>query len=233
MMSEKQQAAAAIVRAKNELEQALRELEKMPAIDPGAVAFSAHALKNYLTVTGITVELLLLSLASHPDPQIHKWLEGLGHVTELMRHSVNQLVSSSANKDTGLRFVKWDLGPLVQRACSYYQRIADRKNILIACEPGKEIPSAWTDPVAVAVVMDNLLSNAIKYSFPGKRVWVRMRGEETSVVCTIRDEGPGLSREDQEKLFQKGIKLTPEPTGGESSNGYGLPLDLATQYESL
>jgi len=43
---------AAILRAQAELEQALRELEKMPAFDPGVVAFSAHALNNYLSVTG-------------------------------------------------------------------------------------------------------------------------------------------------------------------------------------
>jgi len=51
-MSEKEEATAAILRARVELEQALRELEKMPAFDPGVVAFSAHALNNYLSVTG-------------------------------------------------------------------------------------------------------------------------------------------------------------------------------------
>lgn len=223
-MSEKKQATAAIVRAQAELEQALLELEKMPALDSGAVAYSAHALKNYLTVTGVTVELLLLSLGDHPNPQVQKWLEGLGHVTELMRHTVSQLTSSSVQKDTKFRFLKWDLPPLVQRACTYYQRIADRKNILIVCESGIGIPSVWTDPVAVAVVMDNLLSNAIKYSFPGKQVRVQMKEEVKSVVCSISDEGPGLSQEDQVKLFQRGTKLSPLPTGGESSSGYGLAV---------
>jgi len=223
-MSEKKQAAAAILRAQAELEQALLELEKVPALDSGAVAYSAHALKNYLTVTGVTVELLLLSLADHPNPQVQKWLEGLGHVTELMRHTVSQLTSSSAQKDTKLRFLKWDLPPLVHRACTYYQRIADRKNILIDCGSGIGIPAVWTDPVALAVVMDNLLSNAIKYSFPGKQVRVQMKGEVKNVVCSISDEGPGLNQEDQMKLFQRGVKLSSLPTGGESSSGYGLAV---------
>ena len=223
-MSEKEQATAAILRAQAELEQALCELEKMPAFDPGAVAFSAHALNNYLTVTGGTVELLLGSLVDHPDPQIRNWLEGLGHVTELMRHTVSQLMTSSAPKDAKLRFLKWDLAPLVRRTCNYYQRIADRKNIFIVCESAIDIPPVWTDPVAVAAVMDNLLSNAVKYSFPGKKIWVQLRGEMTSVVCSVRDEGPGLSQEDQAKLFQRGIRLSSVATGGESSSGYGLAV---------
>jgi signal transduction histidine kinase len=222
-MSEKE-ATEAILRAQAELEQALRELEKMPAIDPGAIAFSAHALNNYLSVIGGTVEFLLGLLVNHPDPQIRNWLEGLRHATELMGHTVSQLMTSSAPKDAKLRFLKWDLAPLVRRTCNYYQRIADRKNIFIVCESASDIPPVWTDPVAVIAVLDNLLSNAVKYSFPGKKIWVQLRGENTSVVCSVLDEGPGLSQEDQAKLFRRGIRLNSVATGGESSSGYGLAV---------
>ena len=145
----------------------------MPAFDPGAIAFSTHALSNYLMVTGCTAKLLLLSLAEHPDPQIRNWLEGLGHVTKLMRHTVSQLMTSSEPKDAELRFLKWDSVQLVRRACNYYQRIADRKNIPIVFESAMDIPPLWTDPVAAVAVLDNLLSNAVKYSFPGKQIWVK------------------------------------------------------------
>jgi signal transduction histidine kinase len=113
---------------------------------------------------------------------------------------------------------------LVRRACNYYQRIADRKNISIVSESASKIPQVWTDPVAVAAVMDNLLSNAVKYSFPGSKILVKLKGEVTSVVCSVCDEGPGLSQEDQSKLFQRGIQLNSIATGGESSSGYGLAV---------
>ena len=116
------------------------------------------------------------------------------------------------------------LVPLVQRACNYYQRIADRKNISIVCESAIKIPQVWTDPVAVAAVMDNLLSNAVKYSFPGSQILVKLQGKVTSVVCSVCDDGPGLSQEDQAKLFQRGIQLSSVATGGESSSGYGLAV---------
>lgn len=223
-MNEKEQVTAAIMKAQTELEQALHELEKMPAFDPGVAAFSAHALNNYLSVTAGTVELLLRSLADHPDPQIRDWLQGLAHVTDLMRHTVSQLMTSAASKDIKLWFLKWDLVPLVRRACNYYQRIADRKNISIVCESASKIPQVWTDPVAVAAVLDNLLSNAVKYSFPGSKILVKLKGEVSDVVCSVCDEGPGLSQEDQAKLFQRGIQLSSIATGGESSSGYGLAV---------
>jgi signal transduction histidine kinase len=223
-MIEKEQATAAILRARSELEQALLELEKMPALDPKRVAFSAHALNNYLTVTRGTVELLLWSMNDHANPQVRVWLQGLGHVTDLMQHTVSQLLNSSVPDDVRLQFLRWDLAPLAQRTCDYYQRIADRKDISIVCETPPDIPPVWTDPVAVVAVLDNLLSNAIKYSAHGKKVQVKLWADATGVVCSVRDEGPGLSEEDQEKLFQRGVRLSSTTTGGESSSGYGLAV---------
>jgi signal transduction histidine kinase len=73
-------------------------------------------------------------------------------------------------------------------------------------------------------VLDNLLSNAVKFSPPQKRIWVRVTAEPADLVCTVQDEGPGLSAEEQARLFQRGVRLSPVPTGGEPSNGYGLAV---------
>jgi len=73
------------------------------------------------------------------------------------------------------------------------------------------------------------LSNAIKYSPPGSPISVTTVIHLDLVFCTVCDQGPGLSEEDQEKLFQPGVPLSAQPTGGESSTGYGLAIakDLA------
>src|SRR5712691_2221688 len=115
MADVKGQVAAAIIKARDHLEQAMSELEKLSALDPSAIAFAAHALNNYLAVTGGTVELLLLSLSEHPDPQIHTWLEGLQHVTILMAHTVSRLMSTATTQEIQLRFAHVELPVLAQR----------------------------------------------------------------------------------------------------------------------
>jgi signal transduction histidine kinase len=224
MPEPKEQIVSAIVRAQAEMEKALVELEKLPTVSQSSVRFAAHALNNFLSVTEGTVELLLLSLADYPDPLVHTWLEALQQATNLMTHTVNQLMNASTGPDAKLRFEKVDLPVMAQRFCDAYQRIANRKQIRCLFGSTVDVPPVWTDRVATAAVLDNLFSNAVKYSPPGKRIWIQVSAEGDGVVCSIRDEGPGLSDKDQAKLFQRGARLTPEPTGGEASTGYGLAV---------
>jgi len=220
----KQLVAAAIAKAQADLEEALSELEKIPAFDARTVAFGAHALNNYLTIIEGTVELMLQYLGEDRDEQMLVWLLGVRHATELMALTVGPMVNVSGTLESALRFEEFDLPPLVRRACEYYRRAAARKSIGVNVGPPLDVPPVWADRVLVAAVLDNLLSNAIKYSPRGKQVRVQVRGEQQWVVCSVRDEGPGLSPEDQARLFQKGVCLTPRPTEGEPSTGYGLAV---------
>jgi signal transduction histidine kinase len=223
MLEPKDQIVSSIVKARAELEDALFELEKLPAISQSSVFFTAHALNNFLTVTGGTVELLSLSLADHQDPKVRNWLEALQQATNLMMH--RQSIDECLDRpDAKLRFEKVDLPVMVKNFCNYYDRIADRKQIRCLSEPAVDIPSIWPDQVAIAAVLENLFSNAVKYSPPGTRIWVQLSADRDWVVCSVRDEGPGLSEEDKAKLFQPGARLTPKPTAGEPSTGYGLAV---------
>jgi len=224
MHEDKNQIVSGILRAQSELEAVLSELEKLPAVSESAVHFAAHALNNYLTVTGGTVELLLLMLKEHPDSKVRTGLEALQQATNLMTHTVSQLVNAQTDLGAEMRFEKVDLPIMAQRFRIFYQRIADQKQIQCLSGSTVDVPPVWADRVATAAALDNLFSNAVKYSPPGKRIWVEVVARQDGVVCNVRDEGPGLSQEDQAKLFQRGTTLTPKPTGGEPSTGYGLAV---------
>jgi signal transduction histidine kinase len=221
----KEQISEAIARAKADLELALGTLEKIPSFDAASVAFSAHALNNFLTVTSAVTDLLMLSLKTYPDQEIQKWLENLKHANRLMAHVVAELMNDATmRKHPELKFEKFDMSRLARRACLSYQRIADRKQIRIKLETEADRQNAWGDHVAVAAIMDNLLSNAVKYSYPGQEIRVSVHQEQETIKCTVQDSGPGLSSEDQSRLFQEGVTLSSVPTGDESSTGYGLAV---------
>ena len=213
-----------IAKAKIELEEALLQIEQLPAFDTDTISFAAHALNNYLTVSFATVDLIRITLKDHPDPQIHTWLKGLQHVSNLMTHTVSQLMNASASGKPQFIFDKVNFPLFVQRGCDYYQRIAERKQIRIAFNQEGDMPPVWADRVAAGAAMDNLLSNAVKYSESGTEIQVSVSADSVYGVCHIQDEGPGLSLDDQTRLFQKGVRLSAVPTGGERSTGYGLAV---------
>jgi signal transduction histidine kinase len=225
MMTEaKEQIASAIFRARAELEAAVCELENLPSVSKSSISFSAHALNNFITVTGGAVELLQLSLVDYPDPEVHELLKALQQSTNLMTQTVSQLTNALSVQDARVIFDRLDLSTLAHRFAKFYGRIAERKQIRCLFEPSDDNALVWTDKVMTAAILDNLLSNAVKYSSHGTCVWINVSGNGDGIVCSVRDEGPGLSQEDQAKLFQRGAQGSSKPTGGEPSTGYGLAV---------
>src|SRR2546421_10174608 len=91
----KQAAIAAISRSQIDLERAVTEIDMLPAIDVHAVALAAHALKNFLTVSGGVVALLLPLLRHHSDHQVTVWLGGLEPGNTYISPTGSQLANNS------------------------------------------------------------------------------------------------------------------------------------------
>ena len=79
-----------------------------------------------------------------------------------------------------------------------------------------------TDRNAFIQIYDNILSNAIKYSPFDSEVKIDYAIVDNRFKVNIKDSGPGISKEDQKKMFGKFAKLSSIPTGNETSTGLGL-----------
>jgi len=101
---------------------------------------------------------------------------------------------------------------------------AVRKNIDVKIE----IPSdlyITADERLISQALINLTSNAIKYSPEGKDVFISSsRFKEGMIEIVVRDEGLGISEENQPKLFRIDQKFSLTGTAGEKGNGLGLTL---------
>jgi signal transduction histidine kinase len=118
---------------------------------------------------------------------------------------------------------KMNLPAVVLPIIRQYNVLADKKKIKINYKTPEKIEMT-SDKNYICRVMENLLSNALKFSEPGKEVAVTISANDDHVEIAVADQGPGLNEEDLTKLYQKFTKLTPRPTGGESSQGLGLSI---------
>ncbi len=117
-----------------------------------------------------------------------------------------------------------DVIPLLRRSVVQYTPQAEAKAICFSTDYAAESIIAFVDESATMQVIDNIVSNAVKYSPRGKNIFISLQSSEDAVRVEVRDEGPGISKEDMQKLFGKFARLSAQPTGGEHSTGLGLSI---------
>ena len=86
------------------------------------------------------------------------------------------------------------------------------------------LPEVLADKEALGTAVRNLLDNAVKYSPGAKTVWISAGSQDEAVWISVRDEGVGISDEDQKRVFDRFFR-----TGGEIAKrvkGAGLGLSL-------
>jgi two-component system, OmpR family, phosphate regulon sensor histidine kinase PhoR len=90
----------------------------------------------------------------------------------------------------------------------------------VRLELPEEVRAASGDPDRIQQVLVNLLDNAIKYG--GGRVTVRVENENGFVRISVADEGPGISAGDQQRVFEKFYRGSPQQAHGPGGTGLGL-----------
>jgi signal transduction histidine kinase len=81
--------------------------------------------------------------------------------------------------------------------------------------------SVAADPTRLRQVVANLVDNAVKYTPTGGRVLLAAEARENRLFITVRDTGPGIPVEEQEKIWQRLYR------GDHSRSQRGLGLGLA------
>jgi len=228
-MDAKTRASTSIQQAKAELDKALADIDMIHTANPALVGLVAHALSNYITVTAATVEMLQLTLRDHQDPDVPIWLEGIGHATDLMQHSVGRLVTLATPRDFPLKLDYVNIAVLMERACEYFRRRAGGERLHINCRTVGQVPLAWGDRVALAVVADNLLTRAVQVSKAHGTVRVQILPEPVHVVVSVADDGPGLTEDERAALVDPIMKTAAATQGDDEARG-DLGLAVAREF---
>ena len=113
-----------------------------------------------------------------------------------------------------------NVGDYAHRVIEQYTPAAKRKQIKLNMER-LDCP-VFADHVMLGQMLDNLISNAIKFSLPDTTVRVSAERRGDMIRVAVEDQGPGIPVEERGRLFEMFSRLTPRPTGQESSTGLGL-----------
>ena len=189
------------------------------------LGIAAHDLRNPLSsILGLTEMLLDESMGPLNDEQ-KEFIAMMYSASEQMLALLNDLLDISAIESGKLdiRQIEGSLYNLVKERISLTQIIADKKDIKINMVL-QEVPEFEFDAARVSQVIDNLISNAVKFSQPESAIHVLLETAGNVARVSVRDEGPGISPEDQKNMFGEFQKLNAKPTAGEKSTGLGLSI---------
>jgi len=143
-----------------------------------------------------------------------------GHVEALLEGVVEDEEAKLDMHRFALRREEVDMERLIDRAYSAFGEEARRRGIdyrrSIAAKPILE-----TDGDRVLQVISNLLSNAFRWTPDGGRVGLALKQADGTIRVAVDDSGPGIPREEQERIFR--------PFWSRDGHGTGLGLAIASE----
>ncbi|MCE7796948.1 HAMP domain-containing histidine kinase [Sphingobium sufflavum] len=114
-----------------------------------------------------------------------------------------------------------DVADLGRRAAGLLKMRAAERQILIEAPQADETMLATAEYRRVLQILVNLIGNAVRYSPDGSHIWVRMDDDPATdrVRVIVADQGRGIDPADQERIFERFERLTPQDNAG---SGLGL-----------
>ena len=208
-----------------QLESKNNQLKDLNELKNSFLGMASHDMRNYLSAIRGYSQILQEDLEELPKETRDQFLDFIYKSSENMLKMVNDLLDVSVIESGKLQL---DLQPesfkdLINHHIMINQFFADKKDIRIQSDL-QDIPKCRIDANKMGQVIDNLISNAIKFSESGTSIFISMKEQKDTLTFSVKDEGPGISDEDQAKLFQHFQKLSARPTAGESSSGLGLAI---------
>ncbi|MBE2226520.1 MAG: PAS domain S-box protein [Ignavibacteria bacterium] len=193
------------------LQKELREKENLALIGE-VVSSIAHSLSNPLNIISGNADYLLLN--KKPGEADHEELKTIVDETTRITKSLRGLLNFS--RPLNAEKAKTQINELAEEVISKTRFIIGNKNIVIKRQFDKNLPVIPVDRAQIEEVITNLVVNAIQAFTANGEIILKTRAGSSDIFIEVSDNGPGIPKELQEKIFRPFY----------SSKGYGKGTGL-------
>lgn len=205
------------------LKQYVQQLEKERKIRQEFFSNASHELKTPLTSIQGYAELLEqdnIRDESLRQDFIRRMKTEAVHMTSL----INDILTISRLEANEIQAVvsAVDMQQLLSELMLTLEPLAKELEISITvdCPPMK----VEANPQYMYQLCQNLISNAIKYNHPGGQVWVNVSETDENLILSIKDNGMGIPKKDQERIFERFYRVDKGRSRKQGGTGLGLSI---------
>ncbi|GCE02867.1 sensor histidine kinase [Dictyobacter aurantiacus] len=204
------------------------------------LGLAAHEIKTPITTIKGTIQILLRTIARErqktcisPEEYIRtievvqRLLTRADNQVRRLTHLINDIVYISRIQDKKLdpRLERMDINSIVREVVQQQRQISPRRTIQ-ASDAAMPV-FVLIDRNHIGQVIMNYLSNALKYSSEEQPVEVSLNVEGPKVRIAVHDHGPGITKEDQQHIWERFYRVQHTEVLSGSGVGFGLGLYIS------
>ena len=183
-----------------------------------------HEFKTPISTIAISSEVLKdPTIVDNPD-RVLRYATIIENENQRMKKQVERVLQMASldEHDIGLKKEKININQVLQDACKSLQLALAESGGLIKFTEKASSPELKGDKLHITNMFFNLLDNAVKYCAKKPRIKVRTFNTSKGITTTIEDNGIGIGKENQRKVFSRFYRV---PTGNlHDVKGFGLGL---------
>jgi len=229
LLESEARSTAQLTKLNTQLKERQKELEQAMGVRNRFYASMSHELR---TPINAVIGYSTLMIDNIYGPLNEKQREGLQRTLRAARHLlelVNDVLDLSkieAGK-IELTLQSVSMPTLIEDLFVTVRPLADEHGTSLSFKHTDDPVNIVTDPRRVRQILLNLLSNAIKFGMKKPIDVSCERAADGGVTISVNDQGEGISEEDQSRIFEEFVQVSPTQHLG---TGLGLPISrrLAT-----
>lgn len=197
------------------------------------ISVVSHELRTPVTIAEGNISNAQLVMERSGDPEtIKKSLDEAHKQVLFLADMINDLSTLSRAERNSLKVEIESIDPkqLVEELAASYVPDAQKKGLEIKTEIDPQVTELKSTRLYVREILQNFVTNAIKYTAEGS-VTIKANPDPNGVRFAVQDTGIGISKGDQERVFDKFFRS--EDFRTREANGTGLGLYVTMKLTHL
>ncbi len=188
-----------------------------------------HELKTPITPVLAASELLIEELK---EETLLGLAQSINRGASNLNRRIDELLDLARGEIGMLRINPKTVDPvqLLQEIVHNVTPIALQNRQSLSLQLPSSLPAVWADEGRLGQVVLNLVTNAFKFTHTGGKITLRAEEDGANLIVEVQDTGRGISKEDQQRLFEPYHQLESE---GANLSGLGLGLALSKRLVEL